>query len=144
MFTLAKRNLLQDKLRLAVTLTGVIFAVVLIIIELGLFVGFVRTTSALIDHSQVDLWVTSNHVPYLDLGVPLNERKLYQVEAVPGVARADKYIVRYTRWNRLDGGQNQIEVVGFPGNEGRRFLLREAVYRRVATGSQPPEWRAQR
>ncbi|HUB01463.1 MAG TPA: ABC transporter permease [Terriglobales bacterium] len=113
MFTLAKRNLLQDKLRLAVTLTGVIFAVVLIIIELGLFVGFVRTTSALIDHSQVDLWVTSNHVPYLDLGVPLNERKLYQVEAVPGVARADKYIVRYTRWNRLDGGQNQIEVVGF-------------------------------
>ncbi len=113
MFTLAKRNLFQDKMRLAVTLTGVVFAVVLIIIELGLFFGFTRTTSALIDHSQVDLWITSNHVPYLELGVPLNERKFYQVEAVPGVARADKYIVRYTRWNRLDGGQNQIQIVGF-------------------------------
>jgi len=113
MFILAKRNLFQDKLRLAVTLTGVVFAVVLIIIELGLFVGFIRTTSALIDHSQADLWVTSSHVPYLELGVPLNERKLYQVEAVSGVAHADKYIVRYTRWNRLDGGQNQIQIVGF-------------------------------
>ena len=113
MLTLAKRNLFQDKLRLAVTLTGVVFAVVLIIIELGLFVGFIRTTSSLIDHSQADLWVTSSHVPYLELGVPLNERKFYQVEAVPGVARADKYIVRYTRWNRLDGGQNQIQIVGF-------------------------------
>ena len=63
MFTLAKRNLFQDKMRLAVTLTGVVFAVVLIIIELGLIFGFTRTTSALIDHSQVDLWITSS--PYL-------------------------------------------------------------------------------
>lgn len=113
MLTLAKRNLFQDKLRLAVTLTGVVFAVVLIIVELGLFFGFIETTSALIDHSQADLWVTSSHVPYLELGVPMNERKFYQVQAVPGVADADKYIVRYTRWNRLDGGQNQIQIVGF-------------------------------
>jgi len=112
-FTLAKRNLFHDKLRLAVTLTGIVFAVVLIVIELGLFVGFTRTTSALIDHSHVDLWVTSSHVPYLELGVPMNERKLYQVEAVPGVTGVEKYIVRYTRWNRLDGGQDQIQVIGF-------------------------------
>jgi signal transduction histidine kinase len=28
-------------------------------------------------------------------------------------------------------------VVGFPGNEGRRFLLREASYRRISTGEEP-------
>jgi signal transduction histidine kinase len=32
---------------------------------------------------------------------------------------------------------DRVEVVGFPGNEGRRFVLREAVYRRVASGVQP-------
>jgi putative ABC transport system permease protein len=112
-FTLAKRNLFHDKLRLTVTLTGIVFAVVLIVIELGLFVGFTRTTSALIDHSHVDLWVTSTHVPYLELGVPMNVRKVYQVEAVPGVAGVEKYIVRYTRWNRTDGGQEQVQVIGF-------------------------------
>ena len=113
MFTLAKRNLFQDKLRLAVTLTGVVFAVVLIIVEFGLFVGFIQTTSALIDHSHADLWVMSSHIPYLELGLPMSERKLYQIKSVPGVARTDKYVVALTRWNRPDGGQNQIQIVGF-------------------------------
>ena len=37
---LARRNLFHDKVRLTVTLTGIVFAVVLIVGELGLFVGF--------------------------------------------------------------------------------------------------------
>jgi two-component system, cell cycle sensor histidine kinase and response regulator CckA len=32
---------------------------------------------------------------------------------------------------------DRIEIVGFPGNEGRRFLLREAAYRRISTGGEP-------
>ena len=50
---LARRNLLHDKVRLTVTLTGIVFAVVLIVVELGLFVGFTVTTSSIIDKSNV-------------------------------------------------------------------------------------------
>src|SRR5579871_2361543 len=89
---LAQRNLFHDKVRLAVTLTGIVFAVVLIVVELGLFVGFTVTTSNLIDNSGADLWVTSKHVPYVEQGVPFSERKVYQVRAVPGVAKAEKLI----------------------------------------------------
>jgi signal transduction histidine kinase len=32
---------------------------------------------------------------------------------------------------------DRVEVVGFPGNQGRRFLLREAAYRRVSTTEEP-------
>jgi signal transduction histidine kinase len=32
---------------------------------------------------------------------------------------------------------DRVEVVGFPGNQGRRVLLREAVYHRVGTAKQP-------
>ncbi len=32
---------------------------------------------------------------------------------------------------------DRVEVVGFPGNENRNFLLREAVYHRVGSGSEP-------
>jgi len=32
---------------------------------------------------------------------------------------------------------DQVEVVGFPGTEAGKFLLREAVYRRVAAGTEP-------
>jgi putative ABC transport system permease protein len=41
---LARRNLVHDRVRLVVTLTGIVFAVVLIVVELGLFVGFTVTT----------------------------------------------------------------------------------------------------
>jgi signal transduction histidine kinase len=32
---------------------------------------------------------------------------------------------------------DRVEVVGFPGEEGQKFLLREAVYRRIADGQEP-------
>jgi len=32
----------------------------------------------------------------------------------------------------------RVEVVGFPGNEGRKFLLREAAYRSLSAGKEPP------
>ena len=43
--SLARRNLLHDRVRLVVTLTGIVFAVVLSAVQLGLFVGFQRATS---------------------------------------------------------------------------------------------------
>ncbi len=49
---LAWRNLVHDKVRLLVTVTGVVFAVVLIVVQLGLFLGFATTTSSLIDRSR--------------------------------------------------------------------------------------------
>src|SRR5213594_4012249 len=39
---LARRNLFHDRVRFAVTLTGIVFALVLIIIQFGLFLGFTR------------------------------------------------------------------------------------------------------
>jgi len=110
---LAQRNLAHDKVRLAVTLTGIVFAVVLIVVELGLFVGFTVTTSSLIDHSGADFWVVSKHVPYVEQGVSFSERKLYQVRAVPGVADVEKYVDRWAEWKRFDGREESVQVVGF-------------------------------
>ena len=107
---LAQRNLFHDKIRLTVTLTGIVFAVVLIVVELGLFVGFTVTTSGLVDHSNADLWVTSKHVPYVELGVPFSERKLYQVRAVPGVEEAQKVVSRWTQWKRADGRDESVQI----------------------------------
>ena len=115
---LAQRNLFHDKVRLIVTVTGIVFAVVLIVVELGLFVGFTVTTSSLIDNSHVDLWVTNKHVPYIELGAPFSERKLYQVKAVPGVDDAEKYIARWTEWKRPDGRQESVQIVGFNPESG--------------------------
>ena len=110
---LAQRNLLHDKVRLAVTLTGIVFAVVLIVVELGLFVGFTVTTSSIIDRSDVDFWIVSKHTPYIEQGSAFSERKLYKILATPGVAAADKYIVRFGQWKAPNGSEEAVQVVGF-------------------------------
>jgi len=110
---LAQRNLTHDKVRLAVTLTGIVFAVVLIVVEMGLFLGFTVTTSSIIDKSNVDLWIVSKHTPYIEQGAAFSERKLYQVLATPGVATADKYIVRFAQWKTPSGSEQSVQVVGF-------------------------------
>ena len=109
---LARRNLMHDKVRLTVTLTGIVFAVVLIVVELGLFIGFATTTTGLVDHSGADLWVTSKNVRYVEMGVPFSERKLYQVRTVAGVERAEKFINRWVQWQRPDGRRESVQVVG--------------------------------
>jgi putative ABC transport system permease protein len=115
---LAWRNLVHDKVRFAVTVTGIVFAVVLIVVELGLFVGFTTTTSSLIDRSGADLWVTGARVPYIEQSAPFSERKLSTVIATPGVAAATKYIARFSDWKRPDGGHESVQVVGIDPQSG--------------------------
>lgn len=112
MLLLAWRNLVHDKVRLAVTVTGIVFAVVLIVVELGLFLGFTTTTSSLVDRAGADLWITAPRVPYVELGIPFSERKLSTVLATPGVAAAGRYIARFSEWKRPDGRVEAIQVVG--------------------------------
>lgn len=110
---LAWRNLIHDRIRLAVTVTGIVFAVVLIVVELGLFIGFATTTSNLIDNSGADIWITARNVPFIEQGTPFSERKLSTVLATPGVANASKYVIRFAEWKRPDGGNESVAVVGF-------------------------------
>ena len=115
MSLLARRNLLHDKVRFAATLTGIVFAILLMVVQFGLFLGFMETTSNNISHSGADLWVISKGVKYFDIGgwAPFSERKLYQILGTPGVANATKYLVQYIIWKREDGGTENIQIVGF-------------------------------
>jgi len=113
MASLAIRNLFHDRIRLAVTLTGIVFSVVLVAVQTGLFLGFTTTTSNVIDNSGADFWVTSKGVKYIEVGVPFSEKKLYHARAVEGVQEAEKYIVRFGQWKRPDGANESCEVIGF-------------------------------
>jgi putative ABC transport system permease protein len=42
---------------LVATLVGIIFAIVLVTVQLGLFLGFQRMVTTMIDHAQADLWI---------------------------------------------------------------------------------------
>jgi signal transduction histidine kinase len=49
---------------------------------------------------------------------------------------ADSVFAMSQQLDALQPG-DRVEVVGFPGEEGQKFLLREAVYRRISNGREP-------
>lgn len=113
MASLAIKNLFYDKIRLTVTLVGIIFSVVLSSVQLGLFVGFQRATSDILLNSKADLWITSKNVTHAEDGVAFPEQKLYQARAATGVERAEKQIVQFAGWKKPDGAETGILLVGF-------------------------------
>lgn len=123
--SLALRNLLHDRLRFAVTLTGIVFSVVLSAIQLGLYVGFTRATSDVISHSGADVWVMSRGVGNLENGVPFLEQRAYQVQALAGVAAVQKHIVSFGDWKRPDGAEEGALIIGvdLAGAMGRPWNL---------------------
>lgn len=111
--SLALKNLTHDRVRLTVTLTGIVFALVLIIVQFGLFLGFLDTIGAVIDQSKADLWVMGPGIPHVNGGVDIPERRRYQVLAVPGVALAEKWIVVFSPWKLPSGANEMIQIVGY-------------------------------
>ena len=56
-FTLAFRNLFHDRLRFVATVIGIVFSIVLVTVQMGLYLGFGRMVTTMIDHASADLWV---------------------------------------------------------------------------------------
>src|SRR5260370_8711551 len=108
---LARRNLFHDRGRFAVTLTGIVFALVLIIIQFGLFLGFTTTTSNNIDHSNADLWGVFHGVGYFDTGRNFSERKFYQLLSTPGVPQPEKYLQAFAPWQLTDASVQNTHLL---------------------------------
>ena len=116
---LAWRNLSHDRARFVVTLVGVVFAVLLMGVQLGLLVGFARTTSGLVDHSDADLWVTPAGTTNVDIAGRLDERKRYEALSVDGVASVDELMAQFAFWKKPDGGNESVSLIGFNPATGR-------------------------
>ena len=125
---LARRSLSHNKVRLTVTLTGIVFALMLIVVQFGLFLGFTTTTSKNIDHSGVDAWVVSHGVRFFDTGKPFSERKYFQVLGTPGVAREVRFFVPriHPGRERRDCGPASPARAGRNAKPGRPFAQEDS------------------
>jgi len=120
MVSLARKNLFQDLPRFVVAQAGIMFAVSLVTIQTGLFSGFSRSTSLLVDNSKADIWVASEDLRFLDLTVPIPLQRRNQAQQVQGVDRAEALILRGTVWRRSSTPLTSVRVVGFDP-EGQLF-----------------------
>jgi len=105
MVDLGLRMLLHDRTRFVITVSGVAFAVCLVLAQVGLFNGLMDNAAMTIRRSSADLWVTSRNTANVDFPQTFPESRVDRVRSVPGVARADNLIVAYLNLALPTGAQ---------------------------------------
>ena len=124
MVDLARKNLLHDKLRFVITISGVAFAVTLVLVQIGLFLGLLDNATITIEKIPADLWVTSKNTPNVDFAHTFPDSRLQRVRSVPGVELADNLIVQFMNVSLPTGAEESCAVYaledyrrwGFPWN----------------------------
>ena len=117
--TLAFRNLFHDRVRLTVTLVGILFAIVLVAVQLGLYLGSSYMITAHIDHANADLWITTYGAKsFEDGGLLLTPRERHQALATPGVKAVIPLIVKFAEWRKPAGGSTRVVIVGTDAEDG--------------------------
>ena len=122
-WNLAYRTLFHDRGKLIAGLIGVIFSVVLVNIQGGLFFGLIGKATTLISRSDADIWVGHRGMHNVDFAHPVPERYQYTIAGVDGVAEVQPFRIYFTDISLPDGGYENVGLVGLtretPG--GLRF-----------------------
>ena len=85
MYVFALKTLLSDRGKLLTALVGVVFSLVLVNIQGGLYFGLMAKASVLVDHSDADIWVGHQHLENVDFAHNIPEVWLNRIRGLSGV-----------------------------------------------------------
>ncbi|MCS7470830.1 ABC transporter permease [Stieleria sp. ICT_E10.1] len=124
-WNLAYRTLFHDRGKLIAGLVGVIFSVVLVNIQGGLFFGLVNKASMLVDRSNADIWIGHRGMHNVDFAHPIPERYRYTVAGVEGVAEVQPLKLQFVNMALPGGKYQQVLLVGVAEstNLGRAYSI---------------------
>ncbi|MCR4414366.1 MAG: ABC transporter permease [Thermoguttaceae bacterium] len=112
MWSIALETLIADRAKLLTALVGVIFAIVLVNVQGGFFLGLIGRASLLVDYSQADIWAGHRQMHNVDLPRDVPRRWVYRIRGVPGVRDAEPYLLGVTEATLPSGGYAEVVVVG--------------------------------
>jgi putative ABC transport system permease protein len=113
--TLASRNLFHDRIRLIATIVGIVFSIVLVTVQLGVFLSFERMITTMIDHAPADVWIAPAETKSFEGSELLAGHERFQALSVEGVAEVIPVVAGYASWRKPNGGASTpIFLVGSP------------------------------
>ncbi|MCO8122478.1 ABC transporter permease [Stieleria sp. TO1_6] len=124
-WNLAYRTLFHDRGKLIAGLIGVIFSVVLVNIQGGLFFGLINKASLLVDRSNADIWVGHRGMHNVDFAHPIPERWRYVVAGIEGVHDVEPLRVEFGEMSLPNGSFENVTLVGVgeTTNLGRAYSI---------------------
>jgi putative ABC transport system permease protein len=111
-FTIAFRNLFYDRLRFIATVIGIVFSIVLVTVQMGLYLGFGRTVTTMIDHASADLWVVPRGTKCFEDPSLLDARERYRALSINEVAEAIPVVIGFADWRMPSGETTPVFIVG--------------------------------
>jgi putative ABC transport system permease protein len=111
-FILAFRNLFHDRLRFVATVIGIVFSIVLVTVQMGLYLGFGRMVTTMIDHASADLWIMPKGTKCFEDPSLLNTRERYRALSINGVAEAIHVVIGFADWRMPSGEMTPVFVIG--------------------------------
>jgi putative ABC transport system permease protein len=113
MASIARRNLIEDLPRFLVAQAGIMFAVSLVTLQTGLYRGFSQSVSDVIDKSRADIWLASDTLVHLQLGIPLTYETKAKAAKVSGVDRAEVLLLQGVDWRDAQNQLSGVTLVAF-------------------------------
>jgi len=111
-FTIAFRNLFHDRLRFIATVIGIVFSIVLVTVQMGLYLGFGRTVTTMIDHASADLWIVPRGTKCFEDPSLLDVRDRYRALAINEVTEAIPVVIGFADWRMSSGETTPVFIVG--------------------------------
>ena len=111
-FTIAFRNLFNDRLRLIATVIGIVFSIVLVTVQMGLYLGFGRTVTTMIDHASADLWMVPRGTKSFEDPSLLDVHERYRALAINDVTDAIPIVIGFADWRVPSGETTPVFIVG--------------------------------
>jgi putative ABC transport system permease protein len=106
------RMMFHDRLKLAGTLFGVVFAVVLGNFQVGTFLALLFKNRMFVENAQVDVWIAPPGTRQFQTGTPLTDQHLNRARAMEGVAWAEPLLLRSAQLVLPTGGSEPVSIVG--------------------------------
>jgi putative ABC transport system permease protein len=117
MWPIALKTLVSDRGKLLTALVGVVFSIVLVNVQGGLFLGLIRKAGLLVDHGEADIWVGHKWMHNVDFPSDIPRRWVDRVRTVPGVRRAEPYLIGFADMTLPSGKFEGVTIVGVePGS----------------------------
>lgn len=112
MWILAIKAMMADRGKLATVLGSVAFCVALINLQGGMLLGLLHTGGLLAEFGQADVWLGHKNLTHVDMTQPIPERWIDRIRSVPGVERAEPYIISNEMARLPNGKFTVVAVVG--------------------------------
>ncbi len=110
-FRLSWRNLFHDRLRFIATVIGIVFSIVLVTVQMGLFLGFDRMVTTMIDHAPADLWIVPRDTKCFEDSSLVDEHERFRALSVAGVMDALPIVIGFAQWRLPNGGTTPVFIV---------------------------------